>query len=123
MQHRSCPRTQKVDPVAEGKAFSACLRNWEGFFNLRCPGSDCIEVVEGWIDDAGPIGDHIRINMTTADQRRVSLNVDRSLLEQSSVFKTLNELRGRSLRVLTLQHALKSGTVAIESPHQLEVNP
>jgi ABC-type phosphate/phosphonate transport system substrate-binding protein len=109
--------------VAEGKAFSACLRNWEGVFNLRCPGSDHIEVVEGWIDDARPIGDNIRINMTTADQRRLSLIVDRSLLEQSSVFKTLNELHGRGLRVLTLQHALLSGTVAIESPHQLEIRP
>ena len=109
--------------VAEGKAFSACLRNLEGFFNLRCPGSDRIEVVEGWIDDAGPVGGRIRVNMTTADQRRVSLIVDRSLLEQSSVFKTLNELRGRSLSVLTLQHALQTGTVAIESPHQLEIRP
>jgi hypothetical protein len=43
--------------VAEGKALSACLRNWEGVLNLRCPGSDRIEVVEGWIDDAGPNGD------------------------------------------------------------------
>ena len=109
--------------VAEGKAFSACLRNLEGFYNLRCPGSDRIEVVEGWIDDAGPVGGRIRVNMTTADQRRVSLIVDRSLLEQSSVFKTLNELRGRSLSVLTLQHALQTGTVAIESPHQLEIRP
>lgn len=109
--------------VAEGKAFSACLRIWEGFFNLRCPSSDRIEVVEGWIDDAVPIGDRIRVNMTTADQRRVSLIADRSLFEQSSVFKTLNELRGRSLRVLTLQHALQTGTVAIESPHQLEIRP
>lgn len=49
--------------VAEGRTFSACRHNWEGFFNLHCPGSDRIEVVEGWIDDAGPIGDHIRVNM------------------------------------------------------------
>jgi hypothetical protein len=107
--------------VAEGKAFSACLRNREGVFNLQCPGSDRVAVVEGWIDDAGPIGDQIRINMTTADQRRLTLIVDRSLLEQSSVFKTLNELRGRGLKVLTLQNILLTRTIAIESPHQLEI--
>ncbi len=109
--------------VAEGKAFSACLRSREGVFNLRCPSSDRIEVVEGWIDDIGPVGDRIRVSMTTADQRRLSLMIDRSLLEQSSVFQVLNELRGRGLRVLILQHLLKTQPIAIESPHQLEIRP
>ena len=109
--------------VAEGKAFSACLRNKEGIFNLRCPGSDRIEVVEGWIDDAVTLGDRIRINMTTADQKRLPLITDRSLLEQSSVFQTLNELRGRGIRLLMLQQVLQSRTVEIENPHQIEIRP
>ena len=109
--------------VAEGKAFNACLRSREGVFNLRCPSSDRIEVVEGWIDDVGPVGDRIRVSMTTADQRRLSLMIDRSLLEQSSVFQALNELRGRGLRVLILQHLLKTQPIAIESPHQPKIRP
>ena len=109
--------------VAEGKTFSACLRYKGGVFNLQCSGSDRVAVVEGWIDDAVPIGDQIRIDMTTADQRRLSLIVDRSLLEESSVFKTLNQLRGRGLRVLTLQNILLTRTIPIESPHQLEIRP
>ena len=109
--------------MAEGKTFSACLRYKGGVFNLQCSGSDRVAVVEGWIDDAVPIGDQIRIDMTTADQRRLSLIVDRSLLEESSVFKTLNQLRGRGLRVLTLQNILLTRTIPIESPHQLEIRP
>jgi hypothetical protein len=109
--------------VAEGKAFSACLRNKEGVFNLRCPDSDRIEAVEGWVDDAVTLGDRIRINMTTADQRRLSLIINRSLLEQSSVFQTLNELRGRGIRLLMLQQALQSRNVEIENPHQIEIRP
>lgn len=111
--------------VAEGKAFSACLRTKDGVSNLRCPSSERIEALEGWIDDASPVDSRIRIRimMTTADQKRFTLMVDRSLLEQSSVFQVLNELRGRGIRVLTLQHAREPGTIAIESPHQLEIGP
>ena len=109
--------------VAEGKAFSACLHNKEGILSLRCPESDRIEVVEGWIDDAVTLGDRILINMTTADQRRLSLIINRSLLEQSSVFQTLNELRGRGIRLLMLQQALHPRTVEIENPHQIEIRP
>lgn len=107
--------------VAEGKAFSACLRNRAGVFDLRCPSSDRIELLEGWIDDVTPVGDRIRVNMATADQRRIALVINRSLLEQSAVFHVLNELHGRHLRVLTLQHRLRSQPIAIESPHQLEI--
>jgi hypothetical protein len=74
--------------VAEGKAFSACLRNKEGVFNLRCP-----------------------------------LMINRSLLEQSSVFQTLNELRGRGIRLLMLQQALQPRNIEIENPHQIEIRP
>ncbi len=61
------------------------------------------------------------VNMTTADRKRLSLIVDRSLFEQSSVFTTLSELHGRGPRALTLQHTLQPGTITIESPHQLEI--
>jgi hypothetical protein len=109
--------------VAEGRAFSACLHNREGMFNLRCPGSDRIEVVEGWIDDLAPKGSHILLTMTTADQRKLTFLVDRSLLEQSAVFKVLNELQGRGLRVLALQGMLRVQPITLESPNQLEIRP
>lgn len=109
--------------VAEGKAFSACLRNRDGVFNLRCPASDRIEMVEGWIDDVAPDGNRIRIGMTTADQRRLRLLIDRSLLEQSAVFQVLNQLQGRGLKVLALQQRLQSMPVVLDNPHQLEIRP
>lgn len=109
--------------VAEGRAFSACLRNREGILNLHCPGSDRIELVEGWIDDAGPAGDRIRVRMTTADQRKLTFLIGRSLLDQSAVFQVLNELQGRELRVLALQRILQSQSIVLESPHQLEIRP
>ena len=109
--------------VAEGRAFSACLHNREGVFNLRCPSSDRIEMVEGWIDDLVPKGSRIRLTMTTADHRRLTFLIDRSLLEQSAVFQVLNELQGRVLRVLALQHSLKVQPITLESPHQLEIRP
>lgn len=109
--------------VAEGRAFSACLQNREGVFNLRCPSTDRIEVVEGWIDDLVPKGSRIRLTMTTADHRKLTVLIDRSLLEQSAVFQVLNELQGRSLRVLALQNMLKVQPITLESPHQLEIRP
>jgi hypothetical protein len=92
-------------------------------FNLRCPGSDRIEVVEGWIDDLDPKDSHILLTMTTADQRKLTFLVDRSLLEQSAVFKVLNELQGRRLRVLALQGMLRDQPITLESPNQLEIRP
>ncbi|MDM7953254.1 MAG: PhnD/SsuA/transferrin family substrate-binding protein [Cyanobium sp. CZS 25K] len=107
--------------VAEGKAFSACLRNREGVFNLLCQGSDRIESEVGWIDDIAPEGTHIRVNMTTADQRRRTFLITRSLLEQTAIYKVLNELKGRELRVLALQQSTSSRPIFLETPHQLEI--
>lgn len=80
-------------------------------------------MVEGWIDDVAPDGNRIRIGMTTADQRRLRLLIDRSLLEQSAVFQVLNQLQGRGLKVLALQQRLQSMPVVLDNPHQLEIRP
>jgi serine/threonine-protein kinase len=109
--------------VAEGKAFSACLQKRSGQLNLSCPAADRIEVVEGWIEDVRPDGDRIRIQLSTADHRPLVLLVERSLLEQSAVFKVLDELKGRSVRVLALQKILARQPVTLETPHQLEIRP
>lgn len=107
--------------VAEGKAFSACLRDRAPGLTLRCDVSDRITSVEGWIDDVIPNGVNVRILLTTADRQPLTVLVARALLEQSAVFQVLNDLRGRSLKVLTLQHLLDKQPVMIETPHQLEI--
>ena len=109
--------------VAEGKAFSACLQKRSGLLNLSCPEADRIEVVEGWIEDVWPDGERIRIQLSTADHRPLTLLVERSLLEQSAVFQVLDELKGRSVRVLALQKILASQPITLETPHQLEIRP
>lgn len=109
--------------VAEGKAFSACLRDRAPSLTLRCDVSDRITSVEGWIDDVIPNGDRVRIQLTTADRQPLTVLVARALLEQSAVFQVLNDLRGRSLKVLTLQQLLDKQPVLIETPHQLEIRP
>ena len=109
--------------VAEGKAFSACLHNRGGVLNLRCPNSDRIEVVEGWIEDIRPEGERIRLQLSTADHRLVALLIEHSLLEQSAVFQVLNELKGRSLKVIALQQMFATQPVVLETPHQLEIRP
>ena len=107
--------------VAEGKAFSACLRKQAPQLTLHCPPADRISVVEGWIDDLHPDGDRIRIRLSTADRQSLVVLIERSLLEQSAVFQVLNDLRGRFLRVLTLQRLLTRQPVVLETPHQLEI--
>ncbi len=79
--------------------------------------------MEGWIEDVRPDGDRIRIQLSTADHRPLVLLVERSLLEQSAVFKVLDELKGRSVRVLALQKILARQPVILETPHQLEIRP
>ena len=49
--------------------------------------------------------------------------MERAVLEQSAVFQVLNDLRGRPLKVLALQHQLANQPVVIETPHQLEIRP
>jgi serine/threonine-protein kinase len=109
--------------VAEGKAFSACLRDREAELALHCPTSDRIGVVEGWIDDVRPDGDRVRIQLSTADRQSLVVLIERGLLEQIAVFKLLNDLRGRFLKVLALQQLLETPPVVIKTPHQLEIRP
>ena len=109
--------------VAEGKAFSACLRSKEGVLNLLCPASDRIEIVEGWIDDIRPDTNGIIVSLMTADHRSYSLQIERQLLEQSAVFQILDDLRGRQIKVIALQQLLASQPLIIETPHQLEIRP
>ena len=88
---------------------------------LLGPAADRIGVVEGWIDDLLPDGDRIRIQLSTADRRSMSVSIERSLLEQSAVFQVLNDLRGRFLKVVALQRLLSREPVVLETPHQLEI--
>lgn len=107
--------------VAEGKAFSACLRKQAPQLTLHCPAADRISVVEGWIDDLRPDGDRIAIRISTADRQSLLVSIERSLLEQSAVFQVINDLRGRFLRAVMLQRLLASQPVVLETPHQLEI--
>jgi serine/threonine-protein kinase len=109
--------------VAEGKAFSACLRDRAPLLTLHCSSSDHINTVEGWIDAAQPDGDRVRLRLTTADRRSLELVIERQLLEQSAVFQVLNELRGREIKVLALKQLLATQPVVLETPHQLEISP
>lgn len=107
--------------VAEGKAFSACLRDRAPQLTLHCPSSERISVVEGWIDAVRLDGDRVRIELSTADRQSLAVVMERAVLEQSAVFQVLNDLRGRPLKVLALQHQLANQPVVIETPHQLEI--
>ena len=109
--------------VAEGKAFSACLRERAPELALHCASSDRIGVVEGWIDEVRPDGDRVRIQLSTADHQGLAVWIERGLLEQSAVFRVLNDLRGRSLKVLARQQLLERQPVLLETPHQLEIRP
>jgi ABC-type phosphate/phosphonate transport system substrate-binding protein len=109
--------------VAEGKAFSACLRKREPQLTLECASSDRISAVEGWIDELRTDGDNVRIQLTTADGQALALLIERGLLEQSAVFQVLNDLRGRFIKVLARQQMLDQQTVLLETPHQLEISP
>ncbi len=109
--------------VAEGKAFSACLRDRAPQLTLHCPSSERISVVEGWIDAVRLDGDRVHIELSTADRQSLAVVMERAVLEQSAVFQVLNDLRGRPLKVLALQHQLANQPVVIETPHQLEIRP
>ena len=109
--------------VAEGKAFSACLRNEAPDMKLNCPTSDRINLVEGWINNVQADGDRVRIRLLTADRQSFDLLIQRALLEQIAVFDVLNDLRGRFLKVLALQHLWNNQPVVLETPHQLEISP
>lgn len=109
--------------VAEGKAFSACLRNQASQIKLHCPASDRINLVEGWIDDIQADGDRVRIGLLTADRQSFDLLIQRALLDQIAVFSVLNDLRGRLLKVMALQHLWDNQPVVLETPHQLEIKP
>jgi len=109
--------------VAEGKAFSACLRDRAPQLTLHCATSDRITVVEGWIEDVQPDGDRVRLQLSTADRQSLSVVIERALLEQSAVFQVLNDLRGRFLKVLALQQQLEKPPVVLETPHQLDIRP
>lgn len=109
--------------VAEGKVFSACLAYGEGLLQLRCPPHDEIAAVEGWIDDARPETDRIRLTIATPDHRVVSLLAERALLDQVAVFEVLHDLRGRAVRVHALRSSWQRQPLVVSTPHQLEIDP
>ena len=109
--------------VAEGKAFSACLSNRASEIKLHCPVADRINLVEGWINDIQADGDRVRIRLLTADRQSFDLLIQRALLDQIAVFSVLNDLRGRLLKVMALQHLWDNQPVVLETPHQLEISP
>lgn len=109
--------------VAEGKAFSACLRNQASEIKLHCPAADRINLVEGWVNDIQADGDRVRIGLLTADRQSFDLLIQRALLDQIAVFSVLNDLRGRLLKVMALQHLWDNQPVVLETPHQLEIKP
>lgn len=109
--------------VAEGKAFSACLRDRPPELTLHCADSDRISTVEGWIEAVRPEGERLHIQLTTADRRSISVLIAQGLLEQSAVFQVLNDLRGRFLRLMVRQQLLEAQPVVLETPHQLEISP
>lgn len=109
--------------VAEGKAFSACLRNQASEIKLHCPAADRINLVEGWVNDIQADGDRVRIGLLTADRQSFDLLIQRALLDQIAVFSVLNDLRGRLLKVMALQHLWDNHPVVLETPHQLEIKP
>jgi hypothetical protein len=109
--------------VAEGKVFSACLRNQAPELKLHCPASDRINLVEGWISHVQADGDRVLILLQTADHYSFSLVIDRALLEQIAMFQVLNDLRGRFVRVLSLRPPLESQSLMIKTPHQLDIRP
>ncbi|MFM7086805.1 MAG: PhnD/SsuA/transferrin family substrate-binding protein [Cyanobium sp.] len=109
--------------VAEARAFSACLHHSQGVLKLHCPSSDRIEVVEGWIEAIRPDGNQIQLTLRTADHRPLQLLVAPTLLEQSAVFRVLQELRGRAIRVRLTSRSLAAQPVLLETPHQLEILP
>lgn len=88
---------------------------------LHCPSTDRIRSAEGWIEDVKPDGDQIRIRFSTADRQAFTLQISRELLEQSAVFRVLNELQGRSLKVIARERLWERAPLVIQTPHQLEI--
>jgi ABC-type phosphate/phosphonate transport system substrate-binding protein len=107
--------------VSEGKAFSACINDRAPDLKLHCPSTDRIRSAEGWIEDVKPDGNQIRIRFSTADRQAFTLQISRELLEQSAVFRVLNELRGRSLKVIARERLWERAPLVIQTPHQLEI--
>ena len=65
----------------------------------------------------------MRIRLLSADRQSFDLLIQRALLEQITVFSVLNDLRGRLLKVMALQHLWDNQPVVLETPHQLEISP
>ncbi len=109
--------------VTEGKAFSACLSHRADELTMRCHPAERVESVEGWIDDVRPEIDQIRVSLSTVDRRSFAFLINRPLLEKSAVFRVLNDLNGRFVRVTALRHLLDRQPVVLETPHQLDISP
>jgi hypothetical protein len=84
--------------VAEGKALSACLSHRAAELTVRSHPGERVDRVEGWIDDAQPEMDQIRISLSTPDRRSFTFLISRFLLKKRAVFEVLNNLQGRFLQ-------------------------
>lgn len=109
--------------VAEGKTYSACLSDELDRSSLNCKSHESIETINGWIEDAYPNGSMVRISLITADKRVLLLVTERALLDQSVVFKTLSELRGREISVISRRSAIRNKAIEVDTPHQLNISP
>lgn len=107
--------------VAEGKAFSACLRKREGGLTLRCPQGSRVELIEGWIEDIRTEDSLIKLEVLTIDRRTMTFAVEKDLLDQSAIFQVLQDLKGRMVRVIVSGNSLNESPIVLETPHQLEI--
>lgn len=109
--------------VAEAKAFSSCLHHDALELILDCSSAERVWTVKGWIDTLRPEQDHVRISLSTSNQRALSIVITRPLLEMSAVFKVLDDLQGRPIQITATQSTFNRQAITIKTPHQIDIEP
>ncbi|QFZ92229.2 PhnD/SsuA/transferrin family substrate-binding protein [Synechococcus elongatus] len=88
--------------IEQVRAWSACLKPSDAPITFRCP-PDQLWLTQGWVDAADFRGSAVLLDMTTVDGRSITLQIDRSLLDQLVAFRQVSDLVGRRVRVSLLR--------------------
>lgn len=88
--------------IEQVRAWSACLEPSDAPITFRCP-PDQLWLTQGWVDAAAFRGSAVLLEVTTVDGRNVTLQIDRSLLDQLVAYRQVPDLVGRRVRVSLLR--------------------
>nr|WP_272947994.1 PhnD/SsuA/transferrin family substrate-binding protein [Synechococcus elongatus] len=88
--------------IEQVRAWSACLELSDAPITFRCP-PDQLWLTQGWVDAAAFRGSAVLLEVSTVDGRNVTLQIDRSLLDQLVAYREVPDLVGRRVRVSLLR--------------------